>query len=282
MESWTTWYIVTSLEWVPNRILSALWRSCLHYGDRATCSVRYSVKALGPVESLSWISAYQKNIKKQKKSFCSVVLVHFTGHWALRIATVNHAYAIRLIPSRSINVIVVILSFLRDLSPPLRDRHHLRRVHDVLHDGGLHLRPRNRNRAEASRVNAARPAPDSDLRFVLRVAPLRDRVFTADGVVREGSRVPELLRQGVHAPPCFHGTLEVLLWAEGGGPRLGLAQADSWRRRFGPLLGFLPCLLLERKVRLSPYPSSLFTTSLFLCIKYQPSYGHKLVDYWDI
>ncbi|KAK9906956.1 hypothetical protein M0R45_002571 [Rubus argutus] len=34
--------------------------------------------------------------------------------------------------------------------------------------------------------------------------------FTADGVVREGSRVPELLRQGVHAPPCFHGTLETV------------------------------------------------------------------------
>lgn len=67
------------IEWVPNRILSALWRSCLHYGDRATWSVRYSVKSVGPVESLSWISAYQKNIKNQKNSFSSVVLVHFTG-----------------------------------------------------------------------------------------------------------------------------------------------------------------------------------------------------------
>lgn len=176
---------------------------CLHYEDRATCSVRYSVRLWVPLNPYP----ESQRIKKLSRT-------HFPPSslfTSLGFATVNHAYAIRLILSRSINVIVVILSFLRDLSPPLRDRHHLRRVHDVLHDGGLHLRPRNRNRAEASRVNAARPAPDSDLRFVLRVAPLRDRVFTADGVVRQGSRVPELLRQGVHSPPCFHGPVEVLL-----------------------------------------------------------------------
>ncbi|RXI05602.1 hypothetical protein DVH24_017644 [Malus domestica] len=68
---------------------------------------------------------------------------------------------------------------------------------------------------------------DSFSGLLLRPPSLRDRLPAAHGLLRERSQVPKLLRQGVHVAPRFHGDVAVLLQATGGGPRLGLAEADG-------------------------------------------------------
>lgn len=50
----------------------------------------------------------------------------------------------------------------------------------------------DRDYEEAARVHASRPALDSDLRLLLWVALVHDRVFAAHGVVREGPLLTNL------------------------------------------------------------------------------------------
>lgn len=72
------------------------------------------------------------------------------------------------------------------MHPSLPDRDNMWGPDDVLHEGGLHLRSRGSDGHEAPRIHAARPAPNQDLRFLLRLAPRRNRVTPLHGLIRQG------------------------------------------------------------------------------------------------
>lgn len=133
----------------------------------------------------------------------------------------------------------------------------VRGADDVLPGRDRGVRARQRDGEEAEGVDAARPAPDPDLRFLRGAAPLRDRVPPLHDLLREGPGLPGLLRQGLRAPPRRHGAVAGLLRAPARGPRPRLAPPARRRYRAQSLLDPLPRLLLAGEVRLTSPSSSL-------------------------
>jgi len=149
---------------------------------------------------------------------------------------------------------IIVVGVHGDLHPALAHSGHVRGADDVLHEGGLHVRPRSSNRHQALGIHAARPTPHQNLRFLLRPSPRRHWLPPLHGLLRQGSRFSGLLRQGLHASPPLHGHVEDLLRTQGRGSCLGLAPPDCRWPSLGPLLGLLSCLLLEGEVWLvSPF-----------------------------
>lgn len=152
----------------------------------------------------------------------------------------------------------IVACIFHDLHPPLSDRYYLRGPDDVLHEGGIHIWARGADSDEALGIHPARPALDQNLRFIFRIAACRHWIPSVHGFFCEGQRFSGVFRQRVYNSSCFHGSVEDLLWKEGGGPSVGLAQADCWRHSIGPVVGFLSCLLLEREVWLASAPHPVF------------------------